>query len=350
MSNQLEPTWVARVEDWWNKLLGPTLSGVFERIRKQAGTSGLLEATYGETVRRFEAELSELQADVADFEAAAGQTEWAPYAARARQVAERINGQWTDPSATKKGGVAGVFNPVASVVRTVNVSVTAIGVAWAVASIAEVLHARKLLARWSEELENGVHPSRRDRRQAHLEGEDDFGGDWWDERHGRRRERRSNRRRDRNRRRREYRKNNPTVWDRLNPYQAHDFAHYADILDGVDGVEGEDEFGRRGRFGRGRRFGRGPFGRGRGRRFLHRRGQAPHPAAQHGGGGLASEVVAQMNEDGDPSEFGIDPEAIFDDPVFTDGFDEVSLPDGQWGLIEDASIVYAGIGTEELAV
>jgi len=57
-----------------------------------------------------------------------------------------------------------------------------------------------------------------------------------------------------------------------------------------------------------------------------------------------------MNEDGDPSEFGIDPEAIFDDPVFTDGFDEVSLPDGQWGLIEDASIVYAGIGTEELAV
>ena len=282
MSNQLEPTWVARVEDWWNKLLGPTLSGVFDRIRKQAGTSGLLEATYGETVRRFEAELSELQADVADFEAAAGQSEWAPYAARARQVAERINGQWTDPSATKKGGVAGVFSPVATVMRTVNVSVTAIGVAWAVASIAEVLHARKLLARWSGELENGVHPSRRDRRQAHLEG--------------------------------------------------------------------EDEFGRRGRFGRGRRFGRGPFGRGRGRRFLHRRGQAPHPAAQHGGGGLASEVVAQMNEDGDPSEFGIDPEAIYDDPVFTDGFDEVSLPDGQWGLIEDASIVYAGIGTEELAV
>lgn len=269
MSNQLEPTWVARVEDWWNQLLGPTLSGVFDRIRKQAGTSGLLEATYGETVRRFEAELSELQADVADFEAAAGQTEWAPFAARARQVTERIHGQWTDPSATQKSGVAGVFNPVASVMRTVNVSVTAIGVAWAVASIAEVLHARKLLVRWGEELADGVPPSRRDRRQARLEGED------------------------------------------------------------------EDELGRRGPFGRGPRF-----------RRWH--GQGPHPAMQHRGGGPASQAMAQWRG-ADASEFGVDPEAIFDDSVVYGGFDTVVQPDGLWADADDG-ISYAGIGTEERAV
>jgi len=268
MSTQLEPTWVARVEDWWNKLLGPTLSGVFERIRKQAGTSGLLEATYGETVRRFEAELSELQADVADFEAAAGQTEWAPYAARARQVAQRINGQWTDPSATKKGGVAGVFSPVATVMRTVNVSVTAIGVAWAVASIAEVHHARKLLARWSEELENGVHPSRRDRRQAHLEG--------------------------------------------------------------------VDEFGRRGKFGRRiRRYVRNGF-----------RKKPRRPASHYINQRPPTEVHRPPQ-----SEFGIDPEAIYDNEVVYGGVDDVTLPEGLWGdSVLDDGIVYADLGTEELAV
>ena len=168
--------------------------------------------------------------------------------------------------------------PFAAVItRFIRPPVTAIGVAWAVASIAEVLHARKLLARWSADLADGVPPSQRDRRHAHLEG--------------------------------------------------------------------EDEFGRRGRFGRG-----GRFRRGRWRRSRRWRGQGPHPGAQKGDGGLASAAVAQMSEDGDASEFGIDPEAIYEDEVLFGGLDTVVQPDGLWGDSDDDGIAYAGIGTEELAV
>jgi|GEM_PF-6186302 len=176
---QLEPTWVVDVRNWWHDLVGPGLTEVWETVRKKAGTPGLLESSYGQMVRRFEVELNKLVHEASAFAADAGQSEWAPFAAAAMEVASKVNAQWKDPKATQPNNVSGVLNSVSTVVRGINVGVSAIGVAWAVASFAEVTHARKLLAQWHEHLEDGVPPSRRDQRRAHISGEEGsvFGGD-----------------------------------------------------------------------------------------------------------------------------------------------------------------------------
>ena len=167
----LEPTWVASVDTWWTNLLGPTLSTVWAQVQKNAGSNGMLEKAHGELVRRFERELDQLEEDVGVFEALAATSDWAPFAGRARDVLTRVKAQWTDPAATQPAGVAGpVLGTAKAVVRGINVTVTAIGVAWAVASLADLLHTRKLLRRWAEHIEAGIHPSKRDRRQAHVEG------------------------------------------------------------------------------------------------------------------------------------------------------------------------------------
>jgi len=173
---QLEPKWVVNFRSWWEGLIGPTLTEMWEDVRKKVGTPGLLESTYGETVRRFEVELNKLVFEASDFAAAAGQSEWAPYAAAALDVAHKVNAQWKDPKATTPTSVSGAVNAVATVVRGVNVGVTSIGVAWALASLAEVVRARKLLAQWEDHMEDGVPPSRRDARRAGIEGSV-FGGE-----------------------------------------------------------------------------------------------------------------------------------------------------------------------------
>ena len=166
---ELEPQWVGSVRTWWEGLLGPLLTAMVTQVRKKAGNSALAEKAYGGTVRRFETELARLDADVTDFRAQAIGTEWAPYADRAAQILEHIQGQWRDPAATQPldAGVAGV----AAIVRGVNVAVTAIGIAWAAVSTAEVVRARKLLRSWSADLDDGVHPSRRTAKRAGLAGE-----------------------------------------------------------------------------------------------------------------------------------------------------------------------------------
>lgn len=167
----LEPAWVSNVETWWQNLLGPTLSSVWAQVKKNAGSNGMLEKAHGEAVRRFEQELAQLEEDVGVFEALAGSSEWAPFGARARDVLSRVKAQWKDPAATEPASVSGpLLSGAKAVVRGINVTVSAIGVAWAVASLAEVLHTRKLLRRWAEHVEQGVHPSKRDRRQARIQG------------------------------------------------------------------------------------------------------------------------------------------------------------------------------------
>jgi hypothetical protein len=56
-------------------------------------------------------------------------------------------------------------------VRGINVAVTAIGVAWAAVSLAEVVRARKLLRSWSADLAEGVEPSKRAAKRAGLAGD-----------------------------------------------------------------------------------------------------------------------------------------------------------------------------------
>ena len=166
---ELEPQWVGSVRTWWEKLLGPLLTAMVAEVRKKAGNSALAEKAYGGTVRRFEAELAALEADVTAFQAQTMGTEWAPYAGRAAEILGNIRGQWRDPAATQplQSGVAGV----AAVVRGINVAVTAIGVAWAAVSLAEVVRARKLLRSWSADLAEGVEPSKRAAKRAGLAGE-----------------------------------------------------------------------------------------------------------------------------------------------------------------------------------
>ncbi len=167
---ELEPQWVGSVRTWWEKLLGPLLTAMVAEVRKKAGNSALAEKAYGGTVRRFEAELAALEADVTAFLAQAMGSDWAPYAGRAAEILGNIRGQWRDPAATQplQSGVAGV----AAVVRGINVAVTAIGVAWAAVSLAEVVRARKLLRSWSADLADGVEPSRRAAKRAGLAGDD----------------------------------------------------------------------------------------------------------------------------------------------------------------------------------
>lgn len=177
---ELEPRWVVDVRSWWQGLLGPTLSEVWAQVKKNAGTSAMLDKAHGTVARRFEQELLGLQQDVSKFERLAAGTEWAGFADRARQTQRRIMMQWKDPAATQPASVSGpglaaVRSGAKAVVRGVNVTITAVGVAWAVACIGDVLRARKLLRRWAEHVEDGVHPSRRDRRQANLEGELEVG-------------------------------------------------------------------------------------------------------------------------------------------------------------------------------
>ena len=166
---ELEPRWVVSVRDWWQQLLGPLLSTMVDEVRRKAGNSALAEKAYGGTVRRFEAELAALEADVTAFQAQALGSEWSPYADRAAEILTNIKGQWLDPAATQplEGGVAGV----AAVLRGINVAVTAIGIAWAAVSIGEVLRARKLLRSWAADLSEGVHPTKRTAKRAGLAGE-----------------------------------------------------------------------------------------------------------------------------------------------------------------------------------
>ena len=166
---ELEPRWVVSVRDWWQQLLGPLLTTMVDEVRRKAGNSALAEKAYGGTVRRFEAELAALEADVTAFQAQALGSEWSPYADRAAEIMTNLKGQWLDPAATQplEGGVAGV----ASVLRGINVAVTAIGIAWAAVSICEVLRARKLLRSWSADLSEGVHPTKRTAKRAGLAGE-----------------------------------------------------------------------------------------------------------------------------------------------------------------------------------
>ena len=162
---ELEPRWVGSFREWWDDLLGPVLSTVLDQVLERAGDSALAEKAYGASVRRFEAELDGLEADVAAFRAAAGATEWAPYAERVAEVFARVQDRWRDPAATTSL-VAGPG--VGTLLRGLNVAVTVIGVAWAVASLAEVLRARKLLRSWGEDLAKGVLPGRRAAKRAGL--------------------------------------------------------------------------------------------------------------------------------------------------------------------------------------
>ena len=166
---ELEPRWVGSFREWWDELLGPVLSTVLDQVLERAGSSALAEKAFGATVRRFEAELDGLEADVATFRAAAGASEWAPFADRVAEVFTRVQDRWRDPAATAPL-VAGPG--VQTVLRGLNVAVTVMGVAWAVASLAEVLRARKLLRSWGEDLAKGVPPGKRAAKRAGLAGDD----------------------------------------------------------------------------------------------------------------------------------------------------------------------------------
>lgn len=169
-SPHAEPTWVLNLQAWWSNLIGPDLDAVWSDVRRKAGTPGLLESAYGASVRQFEEQLEELEDDVAEFTALAGQSPWAPLAASAADMVDRVKAQWQDPSATTPTTVSGVLTAAQSVVRGINVAVSAVGVAWALVSLGEVLRARRLLAKWSEHAEAGVDPSRRELRQAGVSG------------------------------------------------------------------------------------------------------------------------------------------------------------------------------------
>lgn len=165
---ELEPLWVASVRDWWQQLLGPLLTAMVEEVLQKAGTSVLAEKTYGETVRRFETELAALEADVTAFQAIALGSEWSPYADRATEILTHIKSQWLDPAATQplSTGVSGVT----TLLRGINVAVTAIGIAWAAVSLGEVVRARKLLRSWTADLSEGVLPTKRTAKRAGLAG------------------------------------------------------------------------------------------------------------------------------------------------------------------------------------
>ncbi len=168
----LEPTWVTDLGSWWERLLGPVLSSIWSDVRKQVGEPKLLEKAHGATVRMFENELAQYREDLAVFEAEVGPSDWAPFASQSRQVYERIHGRWSDPQATQPlTALHGPLNPLdlaKGVVRGINVAVTAIGVAWALASVAEVRRGRKFLHVWLDHLRNGVEPSKRDFRRANV--------------------------------------------------------------------------------------------------------------------------------------------------------------------------------------
>jgi len=167
----LEPKWVVDLEGWWAGLLGPALNGWWDKLRDKAGQPATLESTYGRSVRLFEEQLIHLHNDVRVFESHAGRGGvWAPFADRARAVADRIDAQWVDPSSTMP--LESVDGRIDAVMRGINVAVTVIGMAWALASLVEVRRMRRLLRQWSDHIAEGVHPSKRDLRLARIDGVD----------------------------------------------------------------------------------------------------------------------------------------------------------------------------------
>ncbi len=176
----IEPVWTTALRQWWEGLLGPTLGQAWTAVKSTGSAPGMLVKAHGATVTSFESELEALGREASAFATAAAGTEWEPFAGLSLDVYGRVLGRWTDPKATTPLGVSGILDPVATVMKTVNTAVTAIGVAWAVASLAHVVHARRTLARWREHLGAGVSPSRRDTRRAGIEGDDIAGvKDWW---------------------------------------------------------------------------------------------------------------------------------------------------------------------------
>lgn len=170
MSN-LEPVWTLRIQQWWEGLLGPGLTQAWSAVKKTGSAPSLLTKAHGATVSAFASELKALGQDARAFAAGAEGTVWAPFAEKSLEVHGRILDRWQDPQATQPaGGVEGLLDPVATVMRIGNTAVTAIGMAWAVASLAHVMHARRTLKRWREHLAGGVDPSRRDTRRAGIEG------------------------------------------------------------------------------------------------------------------------------------------------------------------------------------
>ena len=170
MSN-LEPVWTLQIQQWWEALLGPGLSQAWAAVKGTGSAPALLTKAHGAAVRSFAAELRELGKEAHAFAVEAEGTVWAPFAEKTLEVHRRIVDRWQDPQATKRGGaVEGLLDPVASVMRVGNTAVSAIGMAWALASLAHVLHARRTLKRWREHLAADIDPSRRDTRRAGIEG------------------------------------------------------------------------------------------------------------------------------------------------------------------------------------
>jgi hypothetical protein len=158
----LVPVWMDRLNDWWQGLLGPTLGRAWEAVSRQAGNSSLLTGAYAGTVQEFVTALDALTAEADAFERLVDPAgPWGAYSLRTRQIASMIRERWRDPAAT--GPAAPVAGPL-GVLRIGNITVTAIGVAWAVAALAEVTLARRHLRRWSTAAAEGRGPTLRDAR------------------------------------------------------------------------------------------------------------------------------------------------------------------------------------------
>lgn len=151
------PRWVARIDEWWEGLLGPSLSRAWDAVMKQAGNSAALTATYGGAVAEFQTQLDALTDEAAAWAAELGPSSpWRPYADRAAAVAARVRERWVDPAST--AAAASVSGPVSAVLRIGNLAVTSVGVAWAVASLGEVAAARRHLKKWRERAAAGRAP------------------------------------------------------------------------------------------------------------------------------------------------------------------------------------------------
>jgi hypothetical protein len=148
------PKWVGDVGGWWDELLGPVLSVAWERVKAQGNDPKLLQAAYGEIVQRMERAMDEADGAVADLAAAAGTLpEWQPVVEHVRDVVAKLRGRWTDPTASTPIGANGLLNgllfgaSLSGVITTTKRVVTAVGIAWAVATVAHV----ELLIAWVRE-------------------------------------------------------------------------------------------------------------------------------------------------------------------------------------------------------
>ncbi len=149
------PRFAANLAAWWEDLLGPGLGAVWAGVQRASGDPKVLRDTYGATVASFEKALDDSAVAVLDLQQAAASAgpEWQAVATNAAIAYTRMNDRWVDPEATRPVGAAagntagplGFGGPVTQVIQTARRVVTAVGIAWAAASLVHAL----ALGRWA---------------------------------------------------------------------------------------------------------------------------------------------------------------------------------------------------------